>query len=224
MKTPDDYLAAYKKLHSGEAGFLVQGKEYPPSERLFDGSNFVNKLLKPFDLIIRDFDRAVRVLDWGCGKADHLHRYVGKSGKTLPQLYAGWIQEYYCYDPGNELYDKPPHWPAKYDIVICADVMEHVPAESVAATLEHMSYVTDESSCLLFTISGRLAKKQFLDGENLHCNPQDSEYWEAMLEKHLPGRAIYLLHEGNTHDTTWKNVAWTERAPRAVSRPSRREG
>jgi hypothetical protein len=209
-KTIQDYLAAYKRLHDGTEGFLVEGKEVPANNRLFDGSNFVTKLLKDFDDVLRKY-QSVRVLDWGSGKAEHLYKPVINS-KTLYQLYSGKIQSYYCYDPGFEKYSRAPHnVPGEFDVVICADVMEHVPHDYVYSTLANIAYRMDERGVALFTISGKKAKKQFIDGENLHICVMPLESWKKELDVAFKGKSYLVVYDDEQGVTRYWNDRYAER-------------
>ena len=146
---------------------------------------------------------AFRVLDYGCGKAKHLYKpYL--EGKTFHSFFAGKVQEYYLYDPGNRLYLKQPAAGSRFNALICADVMEHVPEQYVEKTIEDMRMWLDPSGTAFFSISGQTAKKSFDDGENLHVNVQPIEYWILKL-KHLHRRYV-MVYTGDAGVTTYSRV------------------
>lgn len=200
-KTPIQYLEAYQKLHDATEGFLVEGKVRPPQSNLFDGSNFVTKLYTQFCDVIKNFDSA-RVLDYGCGKAMHLYKPVFPNG-TLYQQFPGKIQTYYCYDPGNKQYQLPPSRNAMFDIVICADVMEHIPESMIERTLYDMRLALAPGGAILFTIGGSKAKKSFLDGENLHCSVLPMDYWMKTINRVFKGEAVYVRYEPGECNQIW---------------------
>ncbi len=198
-----DYIAAYRRLHEGHDGFLVDGERSKPLPNLFDGSNFVTKLYRPFCAILENVPVA-RILDYGSGKADHLHKTTLK-GKTLYQAHPGKIQTYYCFDPGYTRFSKPPAEGQTFNIVICADVMEHVPEEDVRETLVQIRSKLEDGGVALFTISGKLAKKSFLDGENLHVTVKPYTYWRDLINEIFTGCGVYLIYEGQESSVTSAN-------------------
>lgn len=208
MRSDLDYLKLYQQLHDAELPYLVDGKQFPPTNKLFDGSNFVTKLLPQFDLVMKHKQGAVRILDYGCGKAEHLFSPTIK-GKTLYQAYPSRIQTYYCFDPGYRKFAKPPHTDQTFDIIICADVMEHVPGEeAIKRTLNDMAYQLEPDGVALFTISGKPAKKQFLDGENLHVSQFRSKVWFDFLSSAFEDKAFYIMYEGFTSTVLLSNDSY----------------
>lgn len=202
-KTLDHYLEKYKKLHDGTGTFLVGGKAYTDVPgRLFDGSNFYEKLWDDFKIWARDKD-SFRVLDYGCGKAKHLFQ-PHLEGKTFHTFFAGKVQEYYCYDPGNARYATRPADDAGFDAVICADVMEHVPDEHVDAVMKEIGKWLHPKGVGFYSISGQPAKKCFDDGENLHVNVQPIEYWQEKLK--LTNRRYVMVYTADDITTTIKKL------------------
>jgi SAM-dependent methyltransferase len=207
-KSPQEYLADYQKLHTGEVAYVIKGKEYR-SDKLFDGSNFVDKLLPRFMMVLEnDFrDRAPRVLDYGCGKAEHMYKETRLAAPLLEYLHPSHhLQTYWCYDPGFARYaQKPPK--QSFDIVICADVMEHVPEEAVQKTLEEIGSMISGKGYILFTISCRPAVKHFADGENLHCTVREPDWWKERI-KRLTRKNIYVVFEKlNGEEEAWELTA-----------------
>jgi SAM-dependent methyltransferase len=202
-KPVEHYLEKYKQLHAGVGTFLVGGKAFTDVPgRLFDGSNFYEKLWEDFKLWAKDKD-SFRVLDYGCGKAKHLFQ-PHLEGKTFHEFFAGKVQEYYCYDPGYERYKRsPPSW-STFDAVICADVMEHVPHENVDGVMKEIGNWLHPKGVAFFSISGQLAKKCFDDGENLHVNVQPLEYWQEKLK--LMERRYVMVYTADDLTTTIKKL------------------
>lgn len=104
------------------------------------------------------------LLDYGCGKA-RLH----KKNRLIDNVT--------LYDPYYEPYSKKPN--DTFDMVICTDVMEHVPEEEVGKTLAELLNYTDK--VLFLSICTKPAIKKFSDGTNVHLTVKPKEWWDAML-------------------------------------------
>lgn len=199
------FITKYQDLHDGLGEYIDNGKIKEAHEMLFTGANFVNKLWPIFKHSVYGFDHAVNVVDWGCGKALHLCKPV-LEGKTLYQALAGSIQSYYCYDPGYQRYSGPPVPNNQYDILICADVLEHIPLEEVEDTINLMSCCLTETGVALFTISGKPAKKQFSSGENMHCTVLPLEEWIDILQHAFGNDAsVLIIYDGEEGEQRWSN-------------------
>lgn len=105
------------------------------------------------------------VLDYGCGKG------------TLREILGPIVRNY---DPALAEFADDPE-PA--DVVLCADVMEHVEPDCVDAVLQHIAELTKQ--VVLFAICCRPAKKTMPDGRNAHCNVQSREWWNSKLREHF---------------------------------------
>ena len=104
------------------------------------------------------------LLDYGCGKAK-CHNEKLASSVTL-------------YDPYCEPYTTHPE--GTFDMVICTDVLEHVPEDEVGPLLHKLMHLADK--VLFLAISTRPARKTFTNGENVHVTVRPKEWWEGMLE------------------------------------------
>lgn len=103
------------------------------------------------------------VLDYGCGQ-----RMLEKS-LGFP------IQNY---DPCIPGLDAPPR-PA--DIVVCADVLEHIEPDCLDDVLDDLQRVTRHAG--FFLIATRPAEKMLPDGRNAHLIQQPSSWWLPRLER-----------------------------------------
>jgi len=145
-------------------------KDYIASEyrRLHAANKFsgacLQKHLPEIKALIGEYD-CKSVLDYGCGKATS-HKKAGLSNVML-------------YDPYYEPYSKKPTEDMLFDMVICTDVMEHVPEDEVGRTLHDLINYTNK--VLFLAISTKPAKKTFANGENVHLTVKPEEWWESML-------------------------------------------
>ena len=107
-------------------------------------------------------DDCATVLDYGCGKGA-LNRILGRHFR---------VQDY---DPGIQAVSSPPT-PA--DLVVCADVMEHIEPDCVDDVIKDLRRLTQKR--LFVVISTILAGKNLPSGRNAHLTVQPAEWW---LEK-----------------------------------------
>lgn len=219
MNRLQEYIIKYQGIHDGTDPFLQLKEEIDPvtghkvqvrsnlppmlnlSKRgaLFDGSQLGKKMPDYIDHIITKKQRAITLLDYGCGQAIHTYQPLPEhDNKTLLGRFNGMIQCYYCYDPAVKKYNqKPPHG-MLFDTVCCADVMEHIPEEHVDEVLEDIfSYLKDDGTAM-FTISASQASKAFKDGENLHITLKEPQWWTDKLLKIFGDKAFLCLYK-QTH-------------------------
>lgn len=137
------------------------------------GASFFGLSVLQHESSIRSFAEALQaktLLDFGCGRGDaylapyFMHRRLGvdDAGLTL-------------YDPAFPGRDVVPQ--GQFDLVICSDVVEHVPAievdEFVTALFKHARAGVWASVCC------RPAKKAFEDGMNMHVTIKPYRWWSA---------------------------------------------
>lgn len=107
------------------------------------------------------------LLDYGCGAGEawlgNLPQYLGFPAVTL-------------YDPAFRLLDRKPDAGSKFDMVVCCDVLEHIPEQYVDAVIDELFAYA--SKAVFATVCCRSAKKRFPDGTNLHCTLKPFEWWE----------------------------------------------
>lgn len=104
-------------------------------------------------------------LDYGCGKAQ-FHPLE-------------WSSFFTKYDPAYPLYEKKPT--GKYDLVICTDVMEHIPEDSVDYIVNDLfSYA---KKYLYVNISTRLADQILPNGDNAHATVKPEKWWNEVFNK-----------------------------------------
>lgn len=147
-------------------------KEYIASEyrrmhkdKKFNGDTF--KLYIPgIRALIKKYN-CKTVLDYGCGKA-----------KMHPKDLAETVT---LYDPYYEPYSKKPS--GTYDMVICTDVLEHIPTDDIRETICELIRYTNK--VLFLTICTKPAKKKFKNGENVHLTVKPESWWEEMFADSL---------------------------------------
>jgi SAM-dependent methyltransferase len=112
--------------------------------------------------------RAKTLLDFGCGRADAYrapHNVwqawgIPRDGVTL-------------YDPAFRRDNELPT--GTFDVVVCSDVLEHVPEDEVVAFAERLASYARHG--LWASVCCRPAKKKFPDGGNLHVTVRSYDWW-----------------------------------------------
>jgi len=164
-----ELLKAYEQLHL--------------DERKFRGISLVPFAIDIYDTL--QFNKCRSVLDYGCGKGIPYHenrfREVDPKNK-IPNfdkpLHKWWgIDELFLYDPAYPEHNKLPT--KKYDMVICTDVLEHIPEEDLDWTIKELCDFANKT--IFINVSTLLAKKTFktgkYKGENVHVTVHNHEWW-----------------------------------------------
>lgn len=116
-------------------------------------------------LQLREELGAETVLDYGAGK-----RTLGIALGS-----PGWFREY---DPAvPEIAELPTE---QADMVVCADVLEHIEPDRLDGVLEHIRTLAKKGAFLV--ISTRESTKSLEDGRNAHLSLHDAAWWKAKLE------------------------------------------
>ena len=110
------------------------------------------------------------VLDYGSGKGEVWKEHGLRSLLEV---------KVFLYDPGVEEFQKKPSIPA--DLVICTDVMEHIPENCVDEVLKDIENFSKKA--IFFTISTREANKILPNGQNAHVTIKPKEWWLKKINK-----------------------------------------
>ncbi len=102
------------------------------------------------------------VLDYGCGQ--------GHLGRLLPNYD---VEEY---DPAIDGKDEEP---SKADVVVCADVLEHIEPDLLGNVLLHLYALTRKR--LILVIATRPSSKVMADGRGAHLIVENADWWRAKL-------------------------------------------
>jgi cyclopropane fatty-acyl-phospholipid synthase-like methyltransferase len=121
------------------------------------------KSVKPFI----DQYQPASLLDFGCGH--------GALIAGVQELYPSMRVE--GYDPGNPKHNKIPK--TNFDVVVSADVLEHVEPKYLDETLLLISNKMQKAGW--FRIACYPAKKQLPDGRNAHLIVESPEWWRARI-------------------------------------------
>lgn len=113
---------------------------------------------------LMDASESVTVLDYGCGK--------GALAASLPDVS---VAEY---DPAIQGKDAEP---AAADLVVCADVLEHVEPECLPAVLDHLDRLAKKA--LLVNVTLVTGRRRLPDGTPAHRMVRSAEFWQDQLRR-----------------------------------------
>lgn len=153
-----------------------------------EGSNFLGlSVIQHSDSIkaVARGCKAKTMLDYGCGRGDAYkppHRVHKVWGFTTANIF--------LYDPAFASRAKVPD--RVFDLVVCSDVLEHVPEDAVPAFVAKL--FGHARKHVWASVCCRPAKKRFKDGRNLHVTVQPYEWWRGQFEQ-LHGKTAYTLIE-----------------------------
>ena len=102
------------------------------------------------------------VLDYGCGRSG--------LADQLP------VARALKYDPAVEGYTELPG--ASVDLVVCTDVLEHIPEHHLPTVLTEIRSFSDLA---VFTVAQKPAYFHLTNGDNCHCTCKPREWWEGVL-------------------------------------------
>lgn len=107
------------------------------------------------------------VLDYGSGAGDQW-----RSPHKLADLIGVRKTDVTLYDPSFQHHIVPDR---KFDMVLCSDVLEHVPGDVVDEFID--SLFAHASKVVWASVCCRPAKKSFPDGTNLHVSLHALQWW-----------------------------------------------
>ncbi len=121
------------------------------------------------------------MLDYGCGQGVQY-------GKDL-DLAEKWGVTVEQYDPVVPEYSELPD--STFDMVICVDVLEHIPEEELKGVLTEI--FSKATKCVFLTVCPRAAKKTLPDGRNCHLTIKPLSWWAALVKEIAPPHIEYEL-------------------------------
>jgi hypothetical protein len=174
------YVDLYKNYHdSNKAG----GREVGYSGRsILRQVEYIRTLLNGCS--------AKSALDYGCGRGEqYTWRDFPIGGKMIPSLREYFnLQSVSLYDPAVPQHNTRPL--ARYDAVICTDVLEHVPESQVAWVLRDIIDFSDK--CVFLSIACYKAGTILANGENAHTTVKPPRWWKQRILEAASGREVKI--------------------------------
>lgn len=144
-----DHIAAYKEMHSTS----------------YYGNSATELHLDEVAAIVRAF-QPKSILDYGCGRSDLVAHFWRDGQRRIAR-----------YDPAIPQFQMMPE--GEFDLVLCLDVLEHIPMSSVDRVLAE---VRSKSDAALFTISTKPSRAKLPDGRNAHVTLLSKSEWVRWLQ------------------------------------------
>lgn len=105
------------------------------------------------------------ILDYGCGRSDLVAHFWRDGERRIAR-----------YDPAIPAIRRLPK--ETFDLVLCCDVLEHIPMAGVDRVLEE---VRSKARAAFFTISTKLARAKLPDGRNAHVTLLTPSEWTRWI-------------------------------------------
>ncbi|MDC0498315.1 hypothetical protein OAO21_04025 [Alphaproteobacteria bacterium] len=163
-------LEYYKKMHVD--GYKLSNGKIRISDEAYNGKSTLifAKLIK--EIISKN--KINNMLDYGCGKGFFYKNPSNQNGLQIKSLRNYWDIDIDLYDPcfeenSNLNEDK------NYDLLICVDVLEHIPKEDIYWILEKL--LTKAKKYLFINVACYPAIALLPNGKNAHINIQPPKWW-----------------------------------------------
>ena len=170
-----DNIQFYKEMH--EKGYFIQAGRQIDNKDAFNGKSILSYVQIIKNIIV--LNNCESLLDYGCGKAKFYYESFKTKQANYPNLKDYWNIKINMYDPCFIKYDKFPI--SKTDIIICIDVLEHIPIEDIDWVLREIFLLTKK--VIFFNIACYPAKALLPNGKNAHINIKNYKWWQKKLIK-----------------------------------------
>jgi 2-polyprenyl-3-methyl-5-hydroxy-6-metoxy-1,4-benzoquinol methylase len=148
LPTYHDHIEAYQEIHAT--------RHY--------GSSATELHLQTVAKVVRELQPR-SILDYGCGRSDIVAHFWLDGARRIER-----------HDPAIPALKKMPV--GQFDLVLCCDVMEHIPMASVDRVLAE---IRTKGARALFTISLKLARARLPDGRNAHVTLLTADEWKRLI-------------------------------------------
>lgn len=180
-KNYDAYVGLYKEFHRQNA---EQG-----------GKGYIGRSVLKQLTAIRDVCRAAgakTLLDYGCGRGEQYSWRNFTSGKLLIKSLQDYfeVQRVGLFDPAVPAHQTRPV--EMFDVVICTDVLEHVPETDVSWVLKDIASFARKR--IFLSIASYKAGAILANGENAHVTIKSIGWWEGRLKEALADRPELTVH------------------------------
>ena len=167
-------LEYYKKMRVD--GYKSSNGKIRISDEAYNGKSTLifAKLIK--EIISKN--KINNMLDYGCGKGFFYKNPSNQNGLQIKSLRNYWDIDIDLYDP---CFDENSYLneDKNYDLLICVDVLEHIPTEDIYWILEKL--MTKAKKYLFINVACYPAIALLPNGKNAHINIQPPKWWHEKI-------------------------------------------
>ena len=143
------------------------------------------------DDVVKHVDFEVNsILDYGCGRS--------KLADNVAKLLV--VEEVHKYDPA--IPEHSDDLPAKVDLLLCTDVLEHIPENDIPEFLKDLKKIS--KNCF-FTACLRKANKILPNGDNAHITVKSAYWWTVAVRKVFPQSEATHVCDEWVYIKTWRD-------------------
>jgi hypothetical protein len=188
------------------------------SKAIHEGKAFTGKFLRPHAGYIKEIiDRlgCETVLDYGCGKGQQYEWVIPSTGQTIEDF---WGVKVCKYDPAFPAFNQKPPQDARFDLVICTQVLGAIPTTDLPWVIDELySY-----SMKAIYVSERLGPARKTVGDNkLRPTEWSIEQWCEALTRNTAKEVTFASrqiiegqkitrHHRRVFNSFWNEVVWPE--------------
>lgn len=166
IKNINFYKEIHKKGYQSKKGHFVNNVDAYHGGSTREFAKIIKKIIQK--------NKIESMLDYGCGKGFFYDNSFYLKEEKIESLKKLWKIKIDLYDP---CYEKYSNLSLKntYDLLICIDVLEHIPREDINWVLDKIFSISKKY--IFLNVACYYANALLPDGSNAHINVNDKEWW-----------------------------------------------
>jgi hypothetical protein len=196
-----------------------QGTEFQANNKAWAGYDVVKYQKKIKGLV--DHYGAKTILDYGCGKGLQYQErlpYGGSAGHELPEQQWKTFDEYlgvtvYKYDPCVAGFEQPPPAGAKFDGVICTQVLNSIPDDDMTWVRETLENYATKFCFIGLNFQREAKEKKTMYDPKFFREPRTREFFRGYYQN-WSGSDLFWWWKDREHYPEWindqLNGIWTD--------------
>ena len=166
LKNIDLYKEIHKKGYQSRKGHFVKNVDAYHGGSTREFAKIIKKIIEK--------NQIKNMLDYGCGKGFFYDNPFYLKEEKIDPLKKFWNIDIDLYDPCYEKYsDLSPD--KIYDLIICIDVLEHVPRQDINWLLNKIFSISKKY--VFINLACYYSNALLPDGSNAHINVNDKNWW-----------------------------------------------
>tara|TARA_X000000368_G_scaffold414855_1_gene405482 strand:- start:1138 stop:1812 length:675 start_codon:yes stop_codon:yes gene_type:complete len=166
LKNIDFYKEIHKKGYQSKKGHFVNNVDAYHGGSTREFAKVIKKIIEK--------NQIKNMLDYGCGKGFFYDNSFYLKDEKIEPLKKFWNIDIDLYDP---CYKKYSHLSTDkiYDLIICIDVLEHVPRQDINWLLNKIFAISKKY--VFINLACYYSNALLPDGSNAHINVNDKNWW-----------------------------------------------